>query len=90
MMFRTILVSLLIQLVTGQQHDLTRTNGAVGPEVVNAVISVIQRTCIFNDPLLYLRRVAYVDTHDGTDPSTFASPFQGGIWQASFHTFFLK
>lgn len=88
MLFRTILVSLLIQLVTGQHQDLTRTAGAVGPEVVNAVISVIQRSCIFNDPLLYLRRVAYVDTQDGTNPSTFASPFQGGIWKASIHTFF--
>lgn len=63
--------------------DLTRTYDSKGSEVVNAVINILRRSCIFPDDLLYLRRVAYIDTHDGMDPYTYVIRFHGGIWHVS-------
>ncbi|KAK3599230.1 hypothetical protein CHS0354_012838 [Potamilus streckersoni] len=62
-------------------HDETRMPGANGAEVVEAVGGIIQKYCIFPDKNLYLRRLAYLLTRDGTDPTTYRSGYNGGIWQ---------
>lgn len=72
-----------LALVLGQKVDLTRTNDVSGTEVVNAVVEILRRTCLFPDSLLYLRRVAYVDSHDGKDADTYSTGYNGGIWHVS-------
>lgn len=66
-----------------QRLDLTRVEESKGADVVDAVVSVIGRYCIFPDDLLYLRRAAYTDTRDGEDPFTYKIKFEGGIWHVS-------
>jgi hypothetical protein len=70
-----------VSLVAGQ--DLTQTANVNGPDVVEAVVNLIRESCIFADDKRFLRRLAYVESHDGTDPKTFRSGYYGGIWQAS-------
>ncbi|KAL3871109.1 hypothetical protein ACJMK2_039128 [Sinanodonta woodiana] len=61
--------------------DLTLTPGAYGPEVVEAVINLIRENCIFAEDKRYLRRLAYVESRDGTAPNTYKYGYNGGIWQ---------
>ena len=64
--------------------DLTITNKATGSDVVEAVVDLIRQSCIFADDRLLLRRIAKVETNDGTSPYTFEhnkAKFYGGIWQ---------
>jgi hypothetical protein len=64
--------------------DLTVTSKETGTEVVEAVVDLIQPTCIFPGDRLLLRRVAAVETDDGRDNRTFihdGAAFYGGIWQ---------
>ncbi|KAL4218649.1 hypothetical protein ACF0H5_021238 [Mactra antiquata] len=71
---------LCANLALTQRVDLTRNVNVGGTEVVNAVIGILRQSCLFDDNLLYLRRVAYVDSHDGRDPDTYTTGFKGGIW----------
>ena len=68
--------------------DRTREERAVGAEIVQAVVDLIRENCIYPKDRLYLRRLAYVESKDGLDPSTFRSGFYGGIWQVG-HNFYL-
>ncbi|XP_052788594.1 uncharacterized protein LOC128223355 [Mya arenaria] len=79
--------SLVISTCVCSFSDLTRENDASGAVVVDSVISKLRRSCLFDDHLLYLRRKAYVDTHDGTNPYTFVMGFQGGIWKIDVSDF---
>lgn len=66
--------------------DLTRQPKATGPEVVEAVVNIIRESCLFADDRRFLRRLAYVESQDGTSPSTFRNGYYGGIWQVcSYH-----
>lgn len=61
--------------------DQTKQPGAVGPEVVEAVVNLIRESCLFADDKRYLRRLAYVESQDGTAPNTYRFGYDGGIWQ---------
>ena len=65
--------------------DLTLQAEAGGTVVVDACIDKISASGIFtsNDQQM-LRRIAYVETRDGTNSSTYSDPNNdGGIWQLS-------
>ena len=59
--------------------DLTRVNEAAGTAVTRATINLIEAQ--FGRDNLFLRRLAFVESRDGTDPDTFRSGYYGGIWQ---------
>ncbi|KAK7105719.1 hypothetical protein V1264_017063 [Littorina saxatilis] len=65
----------------GQSVDMTLTPGTMGADVVDAVLDKIHSHCLFNNDRLFLRRLAYVESHDGTDPKTYRQGYDGGIWQ---------
>ena len=62
-------------------NDATLKVGAKGKEVVEATIMKIMTECLFDDDYSFIRRLAYVETTDGTDNDTFAPGFYGGIWK---------
>lgn len=65
------------------QVDVTRQDGAKGSGIVEMVLNELQEACIYPDYNLFLRRLAYVETHDGNDPATYTTPnYNGGIWKA--------
>ena len=84
-----LVLSSIISTSVCLHSDLTRENDANGAVVVDSVISTLRWSCLFDDHLLYLRRKAYVDTHDGTDPFTFVLGFKGGIWKVNIFTKFI-
>ena len=61
--------------------DSIFTPGASGSAVVEAVISKISSSGIFPPDKGFLRRVAYVESKDGTHSATYRSGYHGGIWQ---------
>lgn len=67
-----------------QLDNLLRVEAAAGPQVVEAVVSLIRESCVFPNDRLLLRRLAYVATSDGLDPDTFRPGFFGGIWAVIF------
>ncbi|XP_041369620.1 collagen alpha-6(VI) chain-like [Gigantopelta aegis] len=72
----------LVPCVLCQSLDQTRVSGASGSEVVRAVVNLIHESCIFKHDKLFLRRLAFVKSVDGTDPKAFL-PNSGGIWQVN-------
>ena len=56
---------------------------------MEATVSNILQTCIFGDDRQFLRRLAYVETLDGTDASAFNSGNNGGIWRVSLEIIYL-
>lgn len=84
---KSVMLSLAMLLgmmtLTTAQNDLTLVNEAKGPEVVEAVVDVVRRSCVLPQDNLLLRRLAYVESHDGMDMATFRSGFYGGIWQVT-------
>uniref|UniRef100_A0A914ZAW4 VWFA domain-containing protein n=1 Tax=Panagrolaimus superbus TaxID=310955 RepID=A0A914ZAW4_9BILA len=65
--------------------DATDTKYAIGNEVVIASIRKIQDTCIFPNDLLFLRRLAWVESQDGDSLKSFWNSDKGknGIWQTT-------
>ena len=63
------------------QVDQTIIPETSGEAVVEAVIARIQRAAIFSDDRTLLRRIAYVESRDGTDQQTYRTGYNGGIWQ---------
>ena len=55
------------------------TPGTSGSGVVKEVVSKVQS--LFGSDNKILRRIAYVESKDGTDESTYRSGYDGGIWQ---------
>ena len=49
--------------------------------MVEAVVDRIEASCIFSDDKQYMRRLAYVESSDGTHPKTYRDGYDGGIWQ---------
>ncbi|XP_076436779.1 uncharacterized protein LOC143276211 [Babylonia areolata] len=82
---------LLLVVVCGstiaQIQDATRQAGAAGPQVVEAVISLIRESCVFPDDRLLLRRFAFMVTNDGQNVDTYRPGFDGGIWAVLLTTF---
>ena len=73
-------IFLLLRLASSQGQDLTTQVGAYGSSVVTATLSRIQQSGIFPSDNQLLRRIAYVETRDGTDPETYRDGYDGGIW----------
>ena len=67
------------QLSVQQGVDRTLERGASGADVVKATVNKIQN--VFGDDQQFLRRIAYVESKDGTDSNTYQSGYHGGIWQ---------
>ena len=67
------------QLSTQQGVDRTMQREATGADVVRAVSNRIQ--AVFGNDRQFLRRIAFVESKDGTDSNTFRSGYHGGIWQ---------
>ncbi|XP_060084208.1 uncharacterized protein LOC132563468 [Ylistrum balloti] len=67
--------------------DQTTQPGGNGAHVVEAVVSRIRESCLYADDKGFLRRLAYVQSYDGTDPKTYRPGFDGGIWQLSLAKF---
>ena len=64
--------------------DLTLVAESSGTSVVQACIAKIDDANIFSSDEQLLRRIAYVETHDGNDSDTYTgSNNNGGIWQVS-------
>ena len=55
--------------------------GASGTDVVRSIVERIQRSNIFPPDNQLLRRIAYVESKDGTDGRTYREDYYGGIWQ---------
>ncbi|XP_069121954.1 collagen alpha-1(XII) chain-like [Argopecten irradians] len=81
MISRILLVLGLVYVCSGQIQDQTRVPEASGSAVVEAVINLIHQSCIFPSDKLYLRRLAYVESKDGTANDTYRAGYYGGIWQ---------
>lgn len=62
-------------------NDGTMRPNATGYSVVDQTIQMIRTTCIFEDDKLFMRRVAYVETLDGTADGSFRDDYHGGIWK---------
>ena len=61
--------------------DLTLQPGPHGQQVVEAAVAAIFDKCFFNDDFRFLRRLAYVISHDGDDLNYQPGNSTGGIWQ---------
>ena len=75
----------VFHLTAPQGVDLTREPGASGTDVVRAVVNRIQ--AVFGADNQFLRRIAYVESRDGTDLDTYRSGYHGGIWQVDESAF---
>ena len=58
-------------------------DGANGTAVVLLSIAHIQQAAIFPDDNKMLRRIAYVETRDGSDSNTYSEGNYGGIWRVN-------
>ena len=83
-----ITLSALLPLLTAQGVDLTLQREASGSNVVKAAVNRIQAVLNFDRQLLesnfdlqLLRRIAYVESRDGTHTDTYRPGYNGGIWQ---------
>ena len=70
-----------IWLVETQRQDSTRVPESSGSAVVQATVALIQNSGIFPDDHQLLRRIAWVESKDGTDSGTYRQGYHGGIWQ---------
>ena len=61
--------------------------GAKGTAVVLLSIAHIQQAAIFPDDNEMLRRIAYVETRDGSDSDTYSEGNYGGIWAVNEDAF---
>jgi len=61
--------------------DETREPGAAGAVVVDSVVRLLDDACVFPEDARFLRRLAYVETADGTADKTYTDDYDGGIWQ---------
>ncbi len=62
-------------------QDLTRVPEAQGAAVVEASVAQITGSGIFPADNNFLRRIACVESRDGTHPNTYRNGYYGGIWQ---------
>ena len=69
--------------LVAQGRDDTLVELASGTDVVEAVCTKLESSCIFQDDKELLRRIAYVETTDGHDNDTFTSVTHKGIWKVS-------
>lgn len=82
LVFATLTFSIIVESV-----DKTLLPNAHGPDVVEAVVNIIRESCLFADDRRFLRRLAYVESRDGSAPKTFRAGYYGGIWQVIWKCF---
>ena len=70
------------------QVDQTLIAETSGEAVVEAVVGKIHLSGIFADDNSFLRRIAYVESKDGTAGDTYRVGYHGGIWQVDQLRFF--
>jgi len=66
--------------------DLTIVEKEKGADVVEAVIDILDQSCMFDNDRQMLRRIAKVETDDGEASDTFVvddADYFGGIWRVS-------
>ena len=66
-----IALSTKVCIISTLADDLTIQEKAKGPDVVEAVIDIINQPCVFSDDRQMLRRIAKVETDDGNAADTF-------------------
>lgn len=76
-----VLLPLCAFLVSCNAVNETLRAGANGSAVVYAVVRRIQDSNIFPHDNQFLRRIAYVESKDGTHNGTYRNGYHGGIWQ---------
>ena len=77
------LVCLLLSQASAAQLDVDDSvleSGRYGTDVVLLVIGYVQQAKIFAHNSKLLRRIAYVETQDGTNREAFNEGMNGGIW----------
>lgn len=81
------ILSLSAQDAAGQPEEILLQEGTNGSAVVLLTIARLQQTGIFADDNELLRRIAYVETRDGTAAQTFRQGYDGGIWAVDQNVF---
>ena len=74
-----VLLTVCIQLTIQQSVDRTLEREASGADVVRAVVNRVQD--VFGEDHQLLRRIAYIESRDGTNSNTYRNGYHGGIWQ---------
>ena len=73
----------VIVSVQTQGVDLTLVPETAGDDVARAVVIRISVSNVFPSDHLLLRRIAYVETRDGTRNDTYRTGHHGGIWNVN-------
>ena len=74
---------------TSQDTDLTETARANGSSATLLAVARIQQSGVFGSDNGLLRRIAYVETRDGTSNDTFRDGYYGGIWAVDEEKFLM-
>ena len=75
------------QCVYAHFDDIILQEGSNGSAVVLLTIARLQQSGIFADDNELLRRIAYVETRDGTAENTYRQGYNGGIWAVDENIF---
>ena len=75
------------QCTAGQPEAAILQEGGNGSAVVLLAIARLQQSGIFADDNELLRRIAYVETRDGTAENTYRQGYNGGIWAVDENVF---
>ena len=84
------LMYLLLSQTSAVQIDVDDSvleRGRNGTDVVLQSIAYVQQAGIFADYSQLLKRIAYVETQDGTDREAFNEGMNGGIWAVRQNAF---
>lgn len=81
-----VFATLICITVVSAATDTTIQPNAFGTAVVEAVVNIIRQSCLFADDRRFLRRLAYVESQDGTGANAFRPGYYGGIWQVTFQS----
>ncbi len=83
MKWLAVAILLTLAVVSLCQNDTTLEHEAYGAAVVENVVSKLQAACVFDDIGWFLRRLSYVETHDGQRANTYPDDYHGGLWKVS-------
>ena len=81
---RVLLVVVVVAVAKGDHRraaDRTIIPGEAGYDVVVATVDLLRELDIFPYNNRLLRRIAYAETRDGVDFTTYRPGYDGGIWQ---------
>ena len=70
-----------------QGMDTTIREKAAGTQVVAATLRRLKNACLFTNDFFFMRRVAWVESHFGSDAGSFDLQEPKGIWQLSSRGF---